>query len=164
GEGSTRAFGHSRVQAGEAAQVEFVNDERLGRDALPAWLARRRRARNRLRRVRTAIFAEGEHRGMEAERTVERVGVGVRKQLRCVEAMSAPRAIGIREISRSWSNRQSETPSAFGRSSAASRPRGEATTPRLAAALLMRRFARWREKARRSVLPGLARIRPPASR
>ena len=45
GEGSARGFGDGRVEAGKAAQVELVNDERFGRDALVARLARGRRAR-----------------------------------------------------------------------------------------------------------------------
>ena len=70
-ESPARGFGDRRVEPRKAAQVEFVDDERLGRDALMSRLPRRRRSRNRLWRVRAGVLAEREHRRMDAERPVE---------------------------------------------------------------------------------------------
>ena len=137
GERPAQRLGDRRIEPGEAAQVELVDDERLGRDPLAARLARGRRAGDRLGREGAAVLAEGEHRGVEAERPVEGVGVGVGEQLRGVEAMAArrierpldaksvarpgadpgrdaaedrrraPRVSATRDVSRSPSNRQS---------------------------------------------------------
>ena len=193
GESSAHSFGNCRIEAGEAAQVELVDDERLGRDPFVTRLAGGRRAGDRLGRVRAAVFAEGEHRGVETERPVEGVGVWVGEQLGGVEAMaprrierplnakavvragakpgatprkilSAPRTSAMRDVSRSPSNRQSRTPSAFGRSSAASSPCGDAVTPSAGVSPLMPRFARSSDRVPRSASPGRARIRPTASR
>ena len=89
GEGCARSLGDRRVEAGEAAQVELVDDKRLRRDAPAAGLARRRRAGDRLRRERPAVVAELEHRGMEAERPVEAPGVRIGQQFGGVEAGAA---------------------------------------------------------------------------
>ncbi len=93
GEGSARSFGDRWVESGKAAQVELVDDERLGRDALSARLSGWRRSRDRLGHVRRRVLAEGEHRRMETERTVETPGVRIRQQFRRVEAASPLRLI-----------------------------------------------------------------------
>ena len=92
--GSARGFGDRRVEAGKAAQVELVDDQRLGRDALVAGLAWGRRARDRFRRVGAGVLAEREHRGMEAERSVETPSVRIGEQFGRVEAASSLRFIG----------------------------------------------------------------------
>ena len=93
GEGSARGFGDGGVEAGKAAQVELVDDERLGRDALVAGLARGRRPGDRLGRMWPRVLAEREHRGMEAEGLVETPGVRIGEQFGRVEAASALRII-----------------------------------------------------------------------
>ena len=92
-EGSARGLGDRWIEAGEPAQVELVDDERLGRDALVARLPRRRRPGDRLGHVWPRVLAECEHRGMEAERPVEPPGVGIGEQFRRVEAASPLRLI-----------------------------------------------------------------------
>ena len=71
-EGPARGFGDRWVEPRKAAQVELVDDQRLGRDALMSRLSRGRLSGNRLRRVRAGVFAEREHRGMELERRSKR--------------------------------------------------------------------------------------------
>ena len=93
GEGCARSLGDRRVEAGEAAQVELVDDKRVRRDAPEAGLARRRRAGDRLRRERPAVVAELEHRRMQAERPVEPPGVRIGQQFGGVEAGAARRVV-----------------------------------------------------------------------
>ena len=54
-------------------------------------LASRRRDDDRLGGVRAAVLAEGEHRTVESERSIECVGVWVGEQFRRVEAIAAQR-------------------------------------------------------------------------
>ena len=93
GEGPALSLGDRRVEPGEAAQVELVDDERLGSDALEPRFARRRRAGDGLRRERPAVVAEREHRRVQAERPVEPPGVRIGQQLGGVEAGAARRIV-----------------------------------------------------------------------
>src|SRR5208337_4681094 len=154
-----RAFGDSRVQPRKAAQIELVDNEGIRSDALVSRLARRRRARDGFRRIGAAVFAELKHRGAQPEWPIERPRVGVSQQFGRIESSPAlwivwaldaePIARASPEARRNAAEdaaraaghggpedsavavlRQSDAPSALGRLSAASRPRGETTTPR----------------------------------
>ena len=83
---------HVLAQPRQAAQIGLVDDGFRPRDAQSPWFARRRRLRDRLGGVKTAVLAEGEHRMMERERPVERIGVGIGEQLGGVEAIAAQRS------------------------------------------------------------------------
>ena len=86
--------GIAGIQARKAAQVELVDDERFDGDPLAAGLARRRRrAGDGFWRVRAAVLAIGEHRGMQAERAVEAPGVRVGEQLGGVESQPPRRIV-----------------------------------------------------------------------
>src|SRR5258707_14005854 len=76
-EGAAGDFGDRRIEPREASQVELVDDERLGRDALMSRLTLGRRSGDRPRRVAAGVFAELEHGRMKAERTVKPPGVWV---------------------------------------------------------------------------------------
>ena len=94
GERSALSLRDRWVEAGEAAQVEFVDDERLGCDALEPRFAHGRRAGDGLRREWPAVISECEHRRVKAERPVEPPRVGIGQELRGVEAGAARRIEG----------------------------------------------------------------------
>ena len=91
GEGSAQLFRNGSIEPRKAPQIELIDDERLRGEALSPGFAGRRRAGDRLRRMWTAVLAEGEHRGMQPERPVERPGIRVGQQLGRVEALTAGR-------------------------------------------------------------------------
>ena len=93
GECSPRALRNRGIEARKTAQVEFVDDQRLGGDPLASRFAAGRGAGDRFGRVRSAVFAMFEHRGMQAERTVEAEGVGVSQQFGSVEPAPSRRII-----------------------------------------------------------------------
>ena len=153
GEGPARSFRDRRVEAGKAAQVELVDDERLGATRLnpgsPAGGA-----------PAIAFGANGplsspncEHRGVKAERPVEPPGVGIGQQFGGVEAGAARRIVRVpRRGSRSARPRRSRARGRAGRRSrrgpsAREGPRGR---PR------RRRATRFRRWAGRAPLRGLA--------
>ena len=92
-EGRARALWNCQVQTREAAQIEFVDDERFLSDALPPGVACRRRPRDRFRRVRAAVVAERKHRAMQPEWPVERPCVRVGQQFGSVELGPARRIV-----------------------------------------------------------------------
>ena len=94
GEGPARGFGNRQVEPREAAQVELVDDQRLGRDALMSRLSRGRLSSNRLRRVRAGVLPKLEHRGMELERLVKPPGVRIGQQFGWVKTKSPLRIVG----------------------------------------------------------------------
>ena len=141
-----------------------------------------------------AVLAEREHRRVEAERAVERVGVGVGEQLRRVEAMAArrvERTLDAKAVTRAGADpgRRRRERSRRRRASAESgslrgrRRTGRASTLRgvrqvergfqsarrrpdaeFAGVPLMRRGARQSDRARRSAWRGRARRRRRACR
>ena len=93
GESSPSALRDRGIEARKTAQIEFVDDERFGGDPLRSRFAAGGGARDRFGRVRSAVFAICEHRGMQAERAVEAESVRVSQQFGSVETVPPRRII-----------------------------------------------------------------------